>query len=153
MKNSRLVFVAAVASALSISSAHADAGALTGGSMAPQSGYVPRVPVSALARPATWLDPSRLRVSASVSVGSGFGRGVEALQVTTLSYRFDAPVWMSVSLGNGLGSRAANGGSFFLEGLDAGYQPLPGLLFQVHYRNVRSPLQFPTGADAGYWRP
>jgi hypothetical protein len=105
--------------------------------------YAPSVPVSAFARPASWLDPSRLHISASMSVGSGFGQGTSALQVTTLSYNFAAPAWMSVSLGNAFGSGSMNGkNSFFLEGLDAGYRPFSSMEIQVHYRNYRSPLQY-----------
>lgn len=104
--------------------------------------YAPRVPVSALARPMAWFDPSRFHVSTSVSMGSGFGSGVNALQVTSLSYRFAAPLWMNVSVGNAWGpERARSNSSFFLEGFDVGYRPLPLLQIQVHYRDYRSPLQ------------
>lgn len=114
-------------------------------------GYTPRVPVSALARPAAWFDPSRLQVSTSVTVGSGFGSGANALQVTRFAYRFGAPLWMNVNVGNAWGPGSARGNSaFFLEGLDVGYQPLPGLKFQVHYRDIRSPLQMPYGYGYGY---
>ncbi len=117
----------------------ASAGTLLGD---PPSGtYTPSVPVSAFARPAAWLDPSRLHVSTSVSVGSGFG-GTQALQVTSLHYQFQAPLWMSVSLGNAWGSGAASRkGSAFLEGLDIGFRPSASMLFQLRYRDLRSPLQ------------
>jgi hypothetical protein len=100
------------------------------------------VPVSALARPMAWFDPSRLHVSTSVSMGSGFGSGVNALQVTSLSYRFGAPLWMNVSVGNAWGpDRARSNSSFFLEGLDLGFRPMSALQVQLHYRDFRSPLQ------------
>ena len=115
-------------------------------------GFTPRVPVSPLAAPAPWFDPARLRVSASVTVGSGFGRGVDALQVTSLSYQFQAPLWLSLSVGNAVGMNAARTGrTFFLEGFDVGYRPSPSMSFQVHYRDVRSPLQLPPGY--GLWSP
>ena len=63
-------------------------------------GFTPKVPVSALARPAGWFDPSRLHLSTSVTMGSGFGGGAEGLQVTSLRYQFQAPVWMNVNVGN-----------------------------------------------------
>jgi hypothetical protein len=50
---------------------------------------------------------------------------------------------MSVSLGNAWGANAArNGNSMFLEGLDLGYRPFSNMQIQVHYRDVRSPLQY-----------
>jgi hypothetical protein len=112
-------------------------------SFSPAGGFQPLVPVSALARPAAWFDMSRLNLSTSVSVGTGFGGGSEALQVTSLSYRFARPVWMNVSVGNAWGPTAArNGSSLFLEGLDLGYRPFSSLQIQVHYRDLRSPLQY-----------
>ena len=107
----------------------------------PNFGYAPRVPVSPLAL--SWFDPSRLHVSSTFSVGSGWGQGTSALNVTTLSYAFKAPVWMSVSVGNSFGTGFGSNRSaqFFLEGLDAAYRPLPNMTFQVHYQNYRSPLQ------------
>ena len=126
----------------------ASADALMGG---PSIGFTPRVPVSALARPAAWFDPSRLHISSSLSFGSGFGRGSEALQVTSLSYRFQAPLWMNVSLGNAFGPSAPrSGGSFFLEGLDAGYRPFSNLEIQIHYRDLRSPLQLSNDPFNGF---
>ena len=110
-------------------------------------GFTPRVPVSALARPAAWFDPSRLRLSTSLSFGSGFSGGAQGLQVTSLSYRFKAPVWMSVNVGNTWGPSARGNSSMFLEGLDLGMRPFGNFLFEVHYRDVRSPLQY------GYDRP
>jgi hypothetical protein len=110
--------------------------------------------VSAFARPASWLDRSRLGISTTISVGSGFGQGVSGLQVTTLSYRFGAPLAMSVSLGNEVGGFSKGGGSsFFLEGLNATYQPFPSMMIQVNYRNIRSPLQLSQDTGLGPWSP
>jgi len=108
----------------------------------PTSAYVPRVPISALARPVSAFDPSRLRVSSLVSVGSGWGGGTQALQVTSFSYRFDAPVEMRVSLGNAWGSQVAGRSSFFLEGVDLAFRPSANTFFQIHYQDRRSPLQY-----------
>lgn len=106
-------------------------------------------PVSAFARPAFWLDPSRLHVSTEVSVGSSWGgRGSEALQVTSLSYQFGAPLAMRVSLGNQWG-QGAGSGSPFLEGLDVAYRPFRSFEVRVRYQDLRSPLQLP---PYGYWR-
>lgn len=137
--------VAAVLAA-GVSAAYVPAMAATT-DLSPAAGFSPRVPVSALAIPAGWLDPSRLQVSTSVSVGSGFGRGTEALQVTSLSYRFAKPLWMNVNVGNAWGPLAAarGGSALFLEGLDLGYRPFESLQFQVHYRDFRSPLQYAAG--------
>lgn len=113
-------------------------------SLAPlgSAGYAPRVPVSPLAF--AWFDPSRLQVSTSITVGSSsFSGGANGLQVTSLSYRFDAPLWMRVSLGNAFGAGVGRtSGKFFLEGIDAAYRPMPGMEFQVHYRDLRTPLQY-----------
>ncbi len=106
--------------------------------------FSPRVPVSGLAIP-HWFDPSRLHVSTMVSMGtSGWGApGMNAMQVTTLSYSFKAPLAMSVSVGNAWGPNTAPGSqSFFLEGFRLAYQPSPSFLFQVQYQDLRSPLQF-----------
>ena len=105
-------------------------------------GFTPRVPVSALARPAAWFDASRMHVSTSVSVGSGFSGGAEGLQVTSLSYQFKAPVWMSVNVGNTFGPSSRGNSSVFLEGLDLGVRPFNNFQIQVHYRDLRSPLQY-----------
>jgi hypothetical protein len=103
----------------------------------------------------SWLDASRFHVSTSVSMGTGFGGGSDALQVTSLSYQFRAPLWMSVSVGNSWGSSPVNTGrsSFFLEGMDVAYRPFSNLLVQVHYRDVRSPLQLSPYAGYGGWSP
>ena len=106
------------------------------------SWYQPQVPISALGRPALGLDLSRLQVTSSFSVGStGFG-GTEALSVTKLSYRFQRPMWMSVSLGNAWGSQTAGNGSMFLEGFQFGWRPSANTMFQIEYHDLRSPLQY-----------
>lgn len=105
-------------------------------------GFTPKVPVSALARPAGWFDPSRLHMSTSVTMGSGFGGGAEGLQVTSLRYQFQAPVWMNVNVGNAWGASARGNNSMFLEGLDLGVRPFANFQIQVHYRDFRSPLQY-----------
>lgn len=114
--------------------------------------YTPQVPVSAFARPASWLDPERLHLSTSVSVGSGFG-GTHALQVTRLSYQFKAPLSLGVSVGNAWGpSAASRGGSPFLEGLDVAYHPFSSMMVRLQYRDFRSPLQFsPEYSPYGVW--
>lgn len=106
--------------------------------------FSPRVPVSAFGLARDWIDPSRLHVSSMVSVGSSSwgSRGTNALQVTTLSYTFKAPVAMSVSMGNAWGSSAPrNGQSFYLQGFSLAYQPSPTMQFQIQYQDLRSPLQ------------
>ncbi len=115
----------------------------------------PQVPVSAFALPANLLDPSRLHVSTSVSVGSGFGSGASALSVTRLSYDFAAPLRVAVSLGNAWGAGTAGGNGMFLEGLNLAWQPTRSMMFQVQYQNLRSPLQFgygPFGASPTWGR-
>jgi hypothetical protein len=108
------------------------------------AGFSPRVPLSAFASPVTWFDPSRLHLSSTVSVGSGFGGTTSALQVTSLAYQFKAPFSMSVSVGNTFGfDGARSGGSpFFLEGLDLAWRPSKHALFRVEMHDVRSPLQY-----------
>jgi hypothetical protein len=108
----------------------------------PSLGYTPRVPVSALGAPLSSLDMSRFHVSTMVSVGGGSGMGTQALQVTSLSYSFTAPVEMRVSLGNAWGSPSPGGSSMFLEGADLSFRPSANTLFQIHYQNLRSPLQY-----------
>jgi hypothetical protein len=134
--------------ALGLCAASAQAGSFGDAGIAP--GYSPRVPISALARPAAWLDPSRLHLTTTVSVGSGFGGGTNALQTTSLRYDFGAPLWLNVSVGNAWGPGSANGNSFFLQGLDVGYRPFQSLLVRVQYRNVRSPLQLRNGVGSPY---
>lgn len=114
--------------------------------------YTPRVPISALARPLGWLDPSKLHFSSMTTVGSGGSNGFDALQVTSLHYSFAAPLAMSVSLGNAWGPAAADGrSSFFLEGLNLQYRPSPSLQLQIQYRDVRSPLQLQHGPGPWGW--
>ena len=118
--------------------------AASAGTFGGPSSFTPRVPISALARPALAIDPSRLHISSTVSVGTGFGGGAQALQVTSLSYQFQAPVAMRVSLGNAFGHSIDGRSSFFLEGLDLTYRPGANMLFQIRYQDFRSPLQFGT---------
>ena len=110
----------------------------------PYPSFAPRVPLSAFASPVSWFDPARLYLSSTVSVGSGFGSSTSALQVTSLSYQFRAPLSMSVSVGNTFGlDRARSGGSpFFLEGLDLAWRPSKNALLRVEMHDVRSPLQY-----------
>lgn len=111
--------------------------------LAQSLGFRPLVPVSAFARPAAWFDPSRLHLSSSVTVGSGWGSGsaTNALQVTSLSYQFSKPAWLEVSLGNAWGGNTASGSNMFLEGLRFGFRPTANSVFSIQYENVRSPLQ------------
>jgi len=107
------------------------------------AGFHPEVPISALGRVSSWLDPSRLHFSTSLSIGSGSG-GTQGLQVTSMSYQFKAPMYLNVSMGNSFGAGAAsNGGSPFLEGLDFGYAPTKSMMIRVQYRDFRSQLQNP----------
>jgi len=132
----RVGSLAALAAALAAPAAHADGfGALA------HPAFAPRVPISALARPLLAIDPSRLSISTQVSVGSGFGGGTNGLQVTSLSYRFTAPVWMRLSVGNAFGSPGAQNSSLFLEGADLAFRPSASTFFEIRYQNVRSPLQ------------
>ena len=119
----------------------------------PSAGYVPRVPISALARPMAAFDRSRLHISTSVSVGSTFGGGTTGLQVTSLMYQFQAPVTMRVSLGNAWGRGIAQGSSFFLEGVDLTFRPGANTIFQFSYQDRRSPLQYQYGPSPNYYAP
>lgn len=132
-------WMAAVALVLSSSAGPSFASTLSGADL---GAYSPEVPVSALARPAAWFDPSRLSITTSVAVGSGFGGGTQGMQTTSLTYRFDQPVWMRVSVGNAWGSPAAADGKMFLEGLDLGFKPFSSLIVNIQYRDFRSPLQY-----------
>jgi hypothetical protein len=145
----RLGFAASAALvALVVSGAHASDFTSSNPSV---FGFTPKVPISALARPAGWFDPSRLHLSTSVTVGSGFGSGAQGLQVTSLSYQFRAPVWMRVNVGNAWGSASTANSSLFLEGLDVGVRPFTNFQIQVHYRDFRTPLQY--GAYNPIYRP
>lgn len=149
----KALLLSALASMLAVATASAQS-TMFGGS----SPLASPVPVSSLARMSTWIDPQRLHVSTSVSVGSAFGAGsgTHALQVTSFSYQFRAPVSLSVSLGNswGPGGTSASGNSFFLEGLRMAWQPSGTTAFSFEYRQVRSPLQYGYyGQPYGYGRP
>lgn len=136
-----LAVVLACTTAPSVSAGDLDAPGL--------SGFRPDVPVSAFARPAAWFDPSRLHMSTTVSVGSGFGGGTDALQVTTFDYRFAAPLRLQLSVGNTWGTGAGDGSNFFLEGLALDYRPSASTSIRIQYRNMRSPLQY-GGYGHGY---
>ena len=156
MKKNFLVTVVFATSILATAAFAGEFGTDNGAAFPGLSGFQPAVPVSAFARMASWFDPSRLQLSTSVSFGSGFGGASEGLQTTSLSYRFGAPLAMNVSVGRAFGAAAArNGDSFFLQGFDVAYRPIPSMQFQIHYQDVRSPLQLsPYGyyAPYGYWR-
>jgi hypothetical protein len=119
-------------------------------------GYSPPVPVSVLARPLAWFDPSRLHISSQISVGSSFGagQGAQTLQVTSFNYNFGLPLEVGVRVGNTFGTGFGNNASssFFLEGLDVTYRPTPNMTFEIHTRDLRSPLQYRAFGDGpGYW--
>src|SRR5262245_2604196 len=148
MKVMRITLVLVALLALAATAAVAgDTGGFGGsGAFGSSGAFTPQVPVSSLARPNLLFDPSRLHLSTSVSVGSGFGNGANALQVTRLSYQFSAPLAMAVSVGNAWGPNTPRGANtMFLEGLDLSYRPFPSMLFQVHYQDLRSPLQYSNG--------
>jgi hypothetical protein len=151
MRTRTNVMAAAIAAGLLLSATVA---------LAQSPSFNPEVPVSAFARPASWLDPSRLQISTEVSVGTGFsGGGAQGLQTTRLSYHLAAPLAMSVSIGNTFGGNRpafgpnGSGNSMFLEGLDLQYRPVPSMLVQFHYTDVRSPLQYGYGYGYGYYNP
>ena len=116
------------------------------------TGFTPQVPISGFAQPKFGIDPSRLSMSTTFSVGTGFAGQSDALSVTRFGYQFKAPIWMSVSVGSHFGNGGMNqmNSAFFLEGLDFAWRPNPNMLFQVQYKDVRSPLQYDTGL--GYIR-
>ncbi len=117
------------------------------------AGFTPRVPVSLLAAPAAWFDASRLHMSTTISVGSGWGT-TSALQSTSFQYQFRAPVAMSVTLGNQLGTgRVGNASSFFLQGLDLSWKPSGNSIVRLQYQDLRSPLQYGYGYGYGYANP
>lgn len=134
---------------LSVLATGASAASLSGDPVT-GSGLAAAVPVSALAMPSRWIDPSRLHVSTELTFGTGTGIGSGGLQVTRLSYQLGRPLAMRVSLGNAFGAGVRDDGKFFLEGLDVHYQPFRALSVNVQYRNVRSPLQLPYGYGYGH---
>jgi hypothetical protein len=107
------------------------------------SAFQPQVPISALGRAASWLDPSRFHFSTSLSVGTGYG-GTQGLQVTSMGYQFRAPMFLNVSMGNSFGANSlSQNGKPFLEGVDFGYQPMPSMMIRIQYHDFRSQLQNP----------
>jgi hypothetical protein len=113
-------------------------------------GFHAPVPVSSLARVSSWIDPQRLHISTSVSMGGGTqGSGMDALQVTSLTYQFRSPLSMSVSVGNAWGPNSTGNNSFFLEGLRMAWLPSKSTSLSFEFHQVRSPLQFGYG-DYGY---
>jgi hypothetical protein len=143
-----LVLMSAAASAQS-----GFAGSSTGG------GFHAPVPVSSFARASSWVDPQRLHITTSVSMGgvSG-GSGMDALQVTSFSYQFRAPLSMSVSVGNAWGPSSGGNNSLFLEGLRMAWLPSAGTAFTFEFHQVRSPLQYGfggygPGSGYGYAQP
>lgn len=140
----RASMFAAILMLASVLPAAADPPAPPVGAFGAQEGssFSPLVPVSAFARPAGWLDMSRMRVSTSVSVGTGFGGRTEALQVSTLSYQLAAPLAVRLSIGNTFGTGSfRSGNGMFLEGFAVAYRPHPSFQINVDYRDVRSLLQ------------
>jgi hypothetical protein len=112
-----------------------------------------QTPVSPLGHPAPWLDQSRLHITSEVMFGSGFGGPAQGLQVTRLQYQLASPLAMSVSLGTQFaGGMSRNTNPMFLEGFDLAYHPFESFLFQVHYQDVRSPLQLNSRSDYPFWR-
>jgi hypothetical protein len=104
---------------------------------------------TSLGRGMSWFDPSRLSVSTSVTVGSGYG-GTQSLQVMSFNYRFGAPLAMQVSVGNTFGQ--AGGTSPFLESFSLRYQPWGSTVFNFEFHDVRSPLQLTRGAHDPFAR-
>ena len=146
----RLVVVALAALALTAATAaSAPAGSLTDPL---DAGFTPRVPVSALGIMGSWFDPSRLHMSSTISVGSGWGAGsgTNGLQTTSFSYQFRSPLSMNVSIGNAFGPGTSSNSSFFLQGLDLAYHPTANSVFRIQYRDFRSPLQYGWGGPWGY---
>jgi hypothetical protein len=112
-----------------------------------------RTPVSPLGHPAPWLDASRVHITSEVMFGSSFGGPAQGLQVTRLQYQLGAPLAMSVSLGTQFaGGTSRNTNPMFLEGFDLAYHPFESFLVQVHYQDVRSPLQLNSRSDYPFWR-
>jgi len=124
---------------------------VSGFSSSPAGDYTPQVPVSSFARPAGWLDMSRLHVTTTFSMGTGFGGGTSAMQVTSFAYQFGSPLAVSVNLGNTFGG-GAPGSSMFLEGFSVAYRPHPSFQINVDYRDIRSPLQYQNSPFGYYGR-
>ena len=124
------------------------------------SSFSPAVPISKLANPSSFLDPTRFHMSTEISFGTGLGAdGVNGLQVMRFGYQFKAPLAMQVSVGNAFGPNTLSGSNnhLFLEGLNVAYRPFQSMSINVQYRNIRSPLQYgygPYGYDPyfGYGR-
>lgn len=115
--------------------------------------FKPEVPISALGRPASWLDPSHFHFSTSLSVGTGFG-GTQGLQVTSMSYQFRAPMTLNVSMGNAWGGAGSQNGTPFLEGVDFAYRPLQSMMIRIQYHDFRSQMQnpyFSSDPSLGLW--
>ncbi len=146
-----VVALAAVVTCLAVLSAPVRAS--ENGFQALGGAYAPTVPVSAFSAPMQWFDPSRLHVTTTVAMGTGFTGGAAGLQTTSFDYRFKAPVAMRVSLGNAFGNGSfSSAKGFFLQGLDLAWQPSASTVFQVRFQNVRSPLQFSSDATVRpYW--
>lgn len=117
------------------------------------AGFEPRVPISSLARPAAWFDPSRLHMSSTIAVGSGWGGTSSALHSMSFMYQFRAPVTMNVTVGNQLGTGGAGtgGASFFLQGLDLSWKPTGNSMIRFQFQDMRSPLQY--GNAYGFGNP
>jgi hypothetical protein len=140
----RRIAVALAALSLTAALAHADS------ELSPfASSFQPRVPVSLLGTLGglgSRFDPTQFHLTSTFSVGSGYGgSGTNALQVTSFSYQFRAPLAMSVSVGNAFGPGSTSGSSMFLSGVDLAYKPSANSLFRVQFQNVRSPLQYGYG--------
>jgi hypothetical protein len=111
--------------------------------------YSPAVPVSELARPSGFLDPSRFKMSTEISFGTTYGGGTSGLQLMHFGYQFSAPLAMRVSVGNAFGPTTMQSNHPFLEGLDLAYRPFKSMMINVQYRDIRSPLQL-TGYGYGF---
>jgi hypothetical protein len=119
--------------------------------------FQPRVPVSllgSLGGLTNRFDPSRFHMTTTVSMGTGSGFGASGLSVTSFSYKFRAPLAMSVRVGNAFGAGTSSSSSMFLEGMDISYQPSANSVFRVQFQNVRSPLQYGYGngnPERSFW--
>ena len=122
----------------------------------PTGGSGFRTPVSPLGHPAPFLDSSRMHITTEFMYGTSFNGPAQGLQVTRLQYQLGAPLAMSVSVGTQfagggtMNSRSTN--PMFLEGFDLAYHPFNSFLVQVHYQDIRSPLQLNSRGDYPFWR-